>query len=134
MTFTPGKTPGILYPYLPEMAECNHCGDCCGPVAVTVREADLIREYVVASRLHWRQADILTCGFYDGSKKACRIYPVRPFGCRLFGVCVQMPCPYYPGAARISFPADQAMKEGWMEHDALLLAAIFGDEPCPTRG
>jgi len=79
-------------------------------------------------RVRWRAPRHgLTCGFYDAGAKACRIYPVRPFGCRLFGLAVEMVCPFYPEAAVLSFPAGRAFAEGWMvDGDPLLAVAVAG--------
>jgi Fe-S-cluster containining protein len=114
--------PSILYPHMPPMAACDHCGRCCGPVTVTRREGRVIAEYMVAHDVRWRaRPRSLTCGFYDARAKACRIYPVRPFACRLFGVAFEMRCKFYPQAAVLSFPAERAIDEGWLQTDGVVL-------------
>lgn len=121
------KPPGVLYPYIPKMAACDGCGRCCGPVTVTRREAAAIIAYMFEHQVWWhRSRSPLTCGFYDAGARACRIYPVRPFGCRLFGLAVEMVCPFYPEAAVLSFPTDRAVAEGWLSPNDGLLGDLVG--------
>lgn len=73
------------------MADCNGCGACCGPVSCTSKEAQKIAAFVERRKISWQQHDDpLTCGFYDVKRKRCRIYSVRPFACRAFGVVTEM--------------------------------------------
>jgi hypothetical protein len=102
----------ILYPYMPAMPQCNNCGECCGPASATDREVALIREYVVAHHIRTRDGDFLACPFLGEGK--CLIYEVRPWVCRMFGVTKQLPCPHFPEAAIMDFPAERAIVEGWM--------------------
>ena len=113
----------IWYPYLPKMEQCNGCGDCCGPIVLTAREARIIVEYAATHKIKWRPK-VLRCGFLGRNKK-CRIYQVRPFICRLYGVARELRCPHFPEAATISFPAGNAVSGGWMEPYSELLPEVM---------
>jgi len=47
-----------------------------------------------------------TCGWYDREAKGCRIYPVRPLICRLFGVDRKFACAKFPSATQVDLPSD----------------------------
>lgn len=118
-----GRCARIIYPLLPPMTACDGCGDCCGPVSVNEQEAEYITDFLRLSAVCWTSTDLLRCGFYDKQSRRCLIYDVRPFGCRLFGVVQEMPCPHYPMAAVASFPANRAVAEGYSN-----LSDMFLDE------
>jgi len=111
----------ILYPYIPAMPLCDNCGECCGPVTVTEQEYGAIATFINERSIAWEAKADLECGFLDAKAKRCRIYPVRPFACRLFGVAHEMACPHHPSATVLSFPAGRAMTERWMTPADLLL-------------
>ena len=85
-----------IYSKVPD-AECDRCGDCCGPVGFTVLEEKNIEKYLEENGI-----DVFSCvvGRTKGSvyvfntntrcpflkDNECIIYPVRPIVCRLFGV------------------------------------------------
>jgi len=102
------------------MPECDGCGKCCGPVGVTHEEQAAIGDYCKAKQVKWEPRDPLTCGFLD-KKNRCRIYIARPFLCRVYGAVKELPCPYYPEAARASFPPPAAYEQGLMTLDGVLL-------------
>lgn len=84
------RLPKWLDIKVPKMQCDEHCGGCCGPVACSETEADLIRQFCEDNGVVLQNGDPLTCGFYQ--KGRCAIYPVRPFLCRLFGHVPGMVC------------------------------------------
>ena len=116
--------------FFPAMPECNSCGDCCGPVTATATEITAIRGFVEAHGIAWTEHDDpLTCGFYDRAEQKCRIYPVRPAACRMFGVVDEMPWPHFPDAASVSMPIHRAIQLGIMNPEDRLLSESFGGTP-----
>lgn len=111
------------------MADCNGCGACCGPVSCTPKEAQKIAKFVERRKITWQEHDDpLTCGFYDVERKRCRIYSVRPWPCRAFGVITEMKCPLFPKAAKQSLPARDAVVLGLMHPGDRLLSMHFADD------
>jgi hypothetical protein len=86
-----------IYDQIPAMLGCKgHCWASCGPVPMSDREAQRLRErgYKVtdvrtARALH----DTFWCEALTGDGK-CGAYDVRPVLCRTWGASAQMPCPY----------------------------------------
>ena len=113
----------------PAMPECTNCGECCGPVTARPEEHAKIEAFMERRGIKWvEHADALTCGFYQGG--LCRIYPVRPAACRMYGVVKEMACPYFPEAVRLSFPPKAAIRSGLMNLNDKLLCESFA----PDRG
>jgi uncharacterized protein len=80
-----------IYARLPTIACRRVCGrDICGPIFMTVREADRARRAVHASP---RTDPDLTCAYLTPGG-ACRVYGVRPLICRVFGLVKRMSCPH----------------------------------------
>lgn len=109
----------------PKMPECTNCGDCCGPVTARPSEVEKIKRYVERKGIEWipLDDDPLKCGFYQ--RGLCAIYPVRPSACRMFGVVKEMPCSFFPQAARMSFPPKAAIASGLMALNDPLLSEHF---------
>ena len=84
------QVPKWLAIKVPQMRCDEHCGECCGPVACSETEANLIKQFCEDSGIVHRNGDPLTCSFYQ--KGRCAVYPVRPFLCRLFGHVGKMVC------------------------------------------
>jgi Fe-S-cluster containining protein len=111
------------------MPECNGCGACCGPASCTDAEARKIARFIERKKIEWvEHEDPLTCGFYDIERKRCRIYSVRPFPCRAFGVVKEMGCPLFPKAAKQSLPPRDAAQLGLMAPLDLLLSMRFAPD------
>lgn len=65
-----------LYAQVPPVEGCiPGCTDCCGPVPFSRIEWESIR--------HKQLSSLMKCGF--ACDLGCKIYPQRPFLCRLFG-------------------------------------------------
>ena len=108
----------------PAMPECTNCGDCCGPVRARPAEIRKIRALAERRKVEWvEHEDPLTCGFYQGG--LCRVYTARPAACQIYGVTVEMTCPHFPEAARMSFPAKSAISSGLMDPNDQTLAEAF---------
>lgn len=94
----------------------------------TTGEMAKIRKLAGRRKIAWTvHADALTCGFYAEEQRRCRIYSVRPFACRAYGVVAEMACPFYPKATRISLPARDAFRRGLVGEGNKLLVEEFGD-------
>jgi Fe-S-cluster containining protein len=107
------------------MSECDNCGLCCGPVGITYEEYGVIKNYCEANGIEWEDCDLLSCGFLDKDNH-CRIYEVRPYLCRAYGITVELPCPRYPNAARISLPPEEALRQGLTTYEGVLLESVKG--------
>lgn len=81
--------------------QCQQSGECCTQphaVTMTTQERELIEEYAAhnlpiwrLNKLNWVSAgpgftNLLAgpCPLYDGDKRTCTVYSVRPFNCRRF--------------------------------------------------
>ena len=86
---TKPKRRKVSLPVLPEMQCDKGCGECCGPVLCKQHEYDRVVEYAQQNGIEpKRQGE--TCPWYqDGG---CKVYPVRPFICRLFGHSEDLVC------------------------------------------
>lgn len=80
--------------------KCTQCGNCCtgpeGVVWVNEQEIKAISEYIgqtvgemrlehtrlVGRRVSLKEFANGDCTFFDGEKRGCKIYPVRPRQCR----------------------------------------------------
>lgn len=77
------------WPKLPVMQCDPECSDCCGPAFCQTHEFNRITQYAEQHGVEpVRQG--LTCPFWQGGE--CRVYPVRPFVCRLFGHSSRLVC------------------------------------------
>ena len=67
----------------------NGCGDCCGVVPVTVQEYDRVVAY---ANLHGivPLTQGVTCPFFQ--EGTCKVYPVRPRMCQMFGHTAKLKC------------------------------------------
>jgi len=115
------------FPVLGEGNPCGTCFYCCTIVYklnVSKLEMDYIKENVTAEDFKQfveyvnqrkepllKEADVarFRCNFYDPKLQGCRIYPLRPYTCRVFGVMDthRMPefCVYYNPEGEI--PVDE---------------------------
>lgn len=152
---------------LPPMPHCSACGECCTVVKARPEEAKRIRAFVREHDVKWEPPDLRPktdyktdvnpyCGFLrpqpDGTW-ACAVYPVRPWGCRAFGVIADMQCEYFPEDAvanmsakdavmlRVTDPADRDLGEyfepGYLERIASVLAEnanALGGHAAPAWG
>lgn len=101
----------IPYPVVPEMKKCTKCGECCGPVAATREEMEIIKDFMQERGIKYKDRGILVCGFLT-EDNSCAIYDVRPWVCRIFGVVKELVCPYFPEEATGSFSAGRSVGEG----------------------
>ncbi|MFQ6098385.1 MAG: YkgJ family cysteine cluster protein [Armatimonadota bacterium] len=101
-----------IYAALPneDCEGCDGCGSkCAGAIPMTRWEFEQVRAYLSAQpqpedaddrtrRQAARAAGDASpfsppCEFRDAERRRCRIYPVRPLICRLFGLVEWLPCP-----------------------------------------
>lgn len=82
---------------------CTRCGDCCGPVPVSINDVVRIKKFVKLKmskkdieRLKSQKKPQDRCIFYDMERKACSIYAVRPLHCRMFGLYSMFECENNP--------------------------------------
>ena len=93
-----------IYDQIPAMAGCKgHCWISCGPVPMSDRERQRLRErgFRVTSHNEARASDhIFWCEALTGDGK-CGAYDMRPAQCRIWGTERLTPCPYgcQPGQA-----------------------------------
>lgn len=94
-----------IYAKVPE-AVCDRCGNCCGPIGLTVLEEKNIEKYLEDEGISVHSCVVgrtegqvfaftsdLKCPFLKDNE--CIVYPVRPIVCRLFGVIRggrELPC------------------------------------------
>lgn len=72
-----------LYAQLPVMECKGLCQECCGPIAMSLREQD---------RIGGAKAPGGVCEHLHNGR--CSVYEKRPMICRLWGMTEVMPCPY----------------------------------------
>jgi len=81
---------------------CDGCGDkCAGEVPMTQWEFKQVRSLLQRRSTesadepapHAQSPFAPPCRFRDVEAGRCRIYPVRPLVCRLFGLVEWLPCP-----------------------------------------
>ena len=93
-----------LYQTLPndECFGCHRCAQkCAGEIPVTRWEFEQAQAFLLRRRLVVAPAASTAapgpfappCRFRDAAARRCRIYPVRPLICRLFGLVEWLPCP-----------------------------------------
>lgn len=80
-----------IYNSLPKINCKKLCHECCGPIAMSKIEHDRILKESgkVPTYDKKRQA----CGFLN-KQNECKVYRIRPFICRLFGLVKAMKCPH----------------------------------------
>ncbi|MBL7118814.1 YkgJ family cysteine cluster protein [Candidatus Bathyarchaeota archaeon] len=77
--------------------KCSHCGLCCQDTEMELSDRDVKRlerlgysldEFSTSSEDSPRQLRNVDghCFFYDAPSRSCRVYPHRPFGCRVYPV------------------------------------------------
>ncbi len=77
--------------------QCSHCGICCGETEMLLSEADIqLLERAGYTRKGFVEYDFQGfaklrnsrghCVFYDGKKRRCKAYKLRPLGCRIYPV------------------------------------------------
>lgn len=76
---------------LPVMTCVPDCGDCCGPVPITKKERNRIQAYITKHNVVPKYTGYLTCPFFQ--EGSCKVYPVRPLVCAIFGHTRKMACP-----------------------------------------
>lgn len=79
----------MKYPSLPVMQCDDNCGECCGPALCTNEELDAIKSFCEKHGVTPKRQGV-TCPMYQDGK--CRVHPVRPFICRLFGHSETLTC------------------------------------------
>lgn len=81
-----------MYELCPPYEDCQECGDCCGPLIFTKKEAMIMQEYISKNGIKYPKPDELYCPMRIGGE--CVIYEVRPVACRLFGKLIPgLKCP-----------------------------------------
>lgn len=74
---------------LPKMKCDKNCGACCGPVLCDETEFMAVNKYAFDNGIVPKRQG-LNCPWYQDGE--CKVYPVRPFACRLFGHVKKMVC------------------------------------------
>lgn len=74
---------------LPVMRCDTGCGECCGLAPSTEQEYQRVVKYA-RDNLVFPMEQGVTCPFYQGGK--CKVHPVRPLICRVFGHTEKMKC------------------------------------------
>lgn len=93
-----GMNPRLadIYAQIPTSACVPNCGKCCGPIMPSSAEIRNVKDWCEERHIEYKDFLSITkeggCPYLDPEKK-CRIYPVRPFLCRLVGVATKLPCP-----------------------------------------
>lgn len=100
-----------IYDRIPAVNCAGHCGrdrtqTCCGPIACTEVEAQLLDQYdgirsdwqpfsdgVVMMAIHNKDGQIATCP-HLGLGGQCTAYEARPEICRIWGAIEALPCPW----------------------------------------
>lgn len=76
---------------LPQLNCKPNCGGCCGIVACKQSEYEAVEQYAKDHNII-PKAQGGTCPFYQDGE--CKVYPVRPFICKLFGHSERLTCPH----------------------------------------
>jgi Fe-S-cluster containining protein len=93
-----------LYATIPTVQCRKQCQDCCGPIDMSARERERIRQRTgkdvgvgAAPSLlpdeRGRLNVCLTCNMLTPAGE-CSVYDIRPVICRVFGVSESLKCPY----------------------------------------
>jgi hypothetical protein len=93
-----------LYRQLPTVACRGLCGVCCGPIPLTMVEADRLRRSH-PTRLAPAVVNENRCVYLTPTSR-CSVYDVRPLICRCFGLLKRMSCPW--GCVPSSWLTDHA--------------------------
>jgi Fe-S-cluster containining protein len=102
---------------LPVIQCDKNCGECCGPVLCQEWEFKQVKNYVEKNNIKpVEQGEI--CPFYQDGK--CKVYPVRPHSCRLFGHCEGLTC---CKGYNVNIPKDQEDR----------IMSLYLDQGTPTR-
>ena len=84
-----------IYNQIPVSVCPPDCGACCGILFPSLAELNNIKEWCSKHSVKYKDFNMqvgLNCSYLIEDKR-CSIYPVRPFLCRLLGVCSTLPCP-----------------------------------------
>lgn len=79
-----------LYQQLPTIACKGLCSEACGPIVMSMAEAERLKKADQWRRQPAIRAD-LTC-VYLTERQRCSVYPVRPLICRAWGLVKRMSC------------------------------------------
>lgn len=114
-----------VYESLPTVICQGLCAESCGPIACSQAEADRM-EAAAGRPLEFMSG--LTCGYLDQVHRRCTVYAVRPMICRLWGVTMNMACPWgcQPTTAPVE-PAD-------VRRIINLTVVVGGDLVVATKG
>ncbi len=88
------KLAGI-YRQIPQAVCPTNCGACCGVIFPSLAELRAVKEWCENHHREYKDFTMivgLDCPYLN-EKKACAIYPVRPFLCRIVGASSDIPCP-----------------------------------------
>ena len=77
--------------------KCTHCGLCCEETEMLLTNADITAleklGYPTRSFVHFNKKGTAqlrnnrgTCVFYNTEKRRCKVYRLRPIGCRIYPV------------------------------------------------
>jgi hypothetical protein len=84
-----------IYKQIPQSTCPHNCGECCGILFPSMAELRNVQTWCSKKHLAFKNFNMTTgldCPYLDTNKQ-CSIYPVRPFLCRILGVCSDLPCP-----------------------------------------
>lgn len=102
-----------IYAQLPTVACRGLCAEACGGILLAVGEAERVRRY--AHQAPRTTPDGRRC-IYLTEHERCRVYPVRPLICRVFGLVKRMSCPH------------GCLPDRWLtDHEFVALAAQVED-------
>jgi len=82
-----------VYDLVPKVRCKGLCGDACGPIGMTVREADALREDGIVpprTRVHPKHGVLMCDKLTDGDR--CSMYDRRPLICRVYGAVRALRC------------------------------------------
>jgi len=88
-----------VYRQIPAATCPPNCGKCCGLLYPSMAELRNIQEWCTKHHREFKDFNMtvgLDCPYLDEDKE-CKIYPVRPFLCRILGVSADLPCPIKNG-------------------------------------
>lgn len=109
----------MIYALIPDRVDCkDNCAECCGLIYWTKAEEINIREYLKEHDMEYVNMgkeqgyrhfieDMKPCPYLDKDTDRCKIYPVRPSVCRLYGLVEEMECPYNPDVKRLSIAKEK---------------------------